>query len=230
MTADNRDRGMTLVELLVAISVLAIATTLITAMVVSLARTSTRQEAEQYSSRTAAVALDQVGRIVRGATPTLHANGWQQLPAIVEARADRVRLSTYLDANADNPAPTLVELRIDAASGTMTETRWASYRSGGVWTFAATPSRTRVVLEGVLPQGRSLPNGAVVGSAFDYFAVDGRAMALPTSGRLADAQRAEVSSIRVALAVQSQPGTGAPPAVIETTVSMPNVPEPDEED
>lgn len=230
MTIDSRDRGMTLVELLVAISLLAIATTLITAMVVTLARGSARQEAEQYSSRTAAVALDQVGRIVRGATPTLHANGWQQLPALVEARADRVRLSTYLDADADNPAPTLVELRIDAVSGTMTETRWPAYRSGGVWEFASTPSRTRVVLEGVLPQGRSLPTGGSVQRAFAYFAADGRALPLPTSGQLTDAQRAEVSSIRVALAVQSQPGTAAAPAVIETTVSMPNVPEPDEED
>ncbi|ERG63670.1 hypothetical protein L332_04275 [Agrococcus pavilionensis RW1] len=230
MTADSRDRGMTLVELLVAISLLAIATTLITAMVVTLARSSTRQEAEQYSSRTAAVALDQVGRVVRGATPTLHANGWQQLPAVVEARADRVRLSTYLETDADNPAPTLVELRIDAASGTMTETRWASYRSGGVWAFQSTPFRTRAILAGVLPPGRSLPSGGSVGRAFDYFAADGRALPLPTSGQLTDAQRAEVSSIHVALAVQAQPGTAAAPAVIETTVMMPNIPEPDEED
>lgn len=224
------ERGLTLIELLVAISLLAIATTLITTLVVTLAQNFSRQEVQQDNSRTTAVAMQQVGRVVRGATPMLHENGWQQLPAVSDARADRLRLSTYVDSESVATGPTEVELRLDAAAGDLIETRWASQRSSGVWVFDATPSRTRTILRDVLPAGAALASGETLEGLFQYVAADGRVLSIPAGGQLTAVQRSEVAAVRVLLAVQTAPGSRASAAVLRTTFSMPSVPDHEEEE
>lgn len=226
---EDRQRGMTLVELLVAMSLLAIALALITTLMVTLTHTFVRQEAQQQSSRTAAVAMQQVGRVVRGATQTMHSNGWQQLPAVIDARQDRVRLSTYIDTDSAASGPTQIELRLDAGTAELLETRWAARRSGGVWVFESTASRTRTILHGMLPAGTRLPTGGAVRGLFEYVASDGRLLSIPSSGQLSEAQRGEVAAVRVSLAVQTASGGDASPAVIQTTFAMRNLPGPEDD-
>ncbi|GEK80999.1 PulJ/GspJ family protein [Agrococcus baldri] len=205
----ERERGMTLIELLVAISLLAVAMTLLTSMVVSASRTFTQQETQQDSTNRAAIAMRSVTQVIRGGTELELSSTWQPAPVFSTARPDSLTMNTYVGVDSTDEGPTRVTLTVDAARGELVETRFASSRAGGVWVYSTTPSRTRVLAYDV---SSSAP--------FSYLRAD--STALP-SRALSETERREIAAVRVTLAVQSVPGSDASPAELVSVVSLPNL-------
>lgn len=218
---EGRERGFTLMELLVAMSVLAIVTTVLTMMIVALSQTFARQESEQDSSRTAAVGMQQISKVIRAGAEVPRSSTWQALPAFESARADSLILNAYLDPETAVVGPTRVELAVNSA-GELVETRWSARRSGGDWVYNTTPTRTHVVVRDVAPRGTPV-GGSPSPALFTYVGATGAPIVLPASGTLTEAQRREVVAVRVSLVVQTSAGTDAAPAQLVSTVSIPNL-------
>lgn len=216
-----RDRGFTLVEMLVAISLLAIVSTLITTLVVTVSQTFTREESEQDSSRTAAVGMQQVTRIIRAGAEIPLSSVWQALPAFESARADSLILNTYLDTETTANGPTRIRLELSSARE-LVETRWSAQRSGGDWVYRTTPARTHVVVRDVVRQGSALAQG-VAPPMFIYLRANGTEITPPSGGALTEAQRREIAAVRVSLAVQTAPGSDASATQLVSTVALPSV-------
>jgi len=216
-----RDRGFTLIELLVAISLFAIVSTLVTMLVVAVSQTFSREESEQDSSRTAALGMQQVTRIIRAGVEVPRTSVWQALPAFESARADSLILNTYLDTETTTNGPTRIQLAVSAA-GELIETRWTAQRTGGDWVYRTTPARTHVVVRDVAPRGTALAQG-VSPAMFAYLRADGSEIAIPTSGTMAEAQRREIVAVRVSLVVQTASGGDAAPTQLVSTVALPSL-------
>ncbi|WAC66370.1 type II secretion system protein [Agrococcus sp. SL85] len=204
----DRERGLTLVELLVAISLLAIAMTLVTALVVSVSRTFTREEAQHESSTAAALGMQQLSRVVRAAAELDTATG-ERAPAFAAASPTALSISAYLDVQRVEDGPVRVDLTLDPTAGTITEQRFASYRASGLWQFRTTPFRTRVVLRDVIDA-----------AVFTYRRANGTS--LPARA-LTAAERREIAAVRVSYAVQADDTGRVAPSRLEATVSLPNI-------
>ncbi|MGY3128354.1 prepilin-type N-terminal cleavage/methylation domain-containing protein [Agrococcus sp. UYP33] len=222
MTAiSDRERGLTLIEMLVAISLFAIVSTLITTLVVTVSQSFSREASEQDSTRTAVLGMQQISRVIRSGTEVPVSTSWQALPAFESARADSMILNGYLDTPSTATGPTRVSLAVNAA-GELVETRFPSTRSGGDWVFATTPNRTRVVVRDVAPRGTPLATGTSP-ALFTYLKADGTALTIPSTGALTETQRREIVAVRVSLVVQTAASDDAAPAQLLSTVGIPNL-------
>lgn len=218
---EARERGFTLIELLVAISLMAIATTLITVMVVTVSRTFTRQEAEQYSSRVATVGMQQISRIVRGGTEVPQSSTWQPLAAFDSARTNSLTVHTYLDASTTASGPVRINLSVNAA-GELIETRTLPRAVGTGWSYVGQPSQSSVVVRDVAPAGTRVA-GAVAPSMFTYLRADGSPFVLSSTAQLTETQRREVVAVRVSLVIQTADAAVAEPAHLVNTIALPNL-------
>lgn len=200
---------MTLIELLVAISLLAVATTLITMLVVSVSQTFARQESQQDSTNTAALAMQQVTTLIRAGTEIEQASTWQPAPVFSTAAPGAMTLNAYVGVDSTDEGPTRVDLAVDTARRELVETRYPSSLSVGVWVYSSTPSRTRVVTRDVASA-----------SPFTYLRADGTVL---PSVELSEAERREIAAVRVSLAVQTHANSDASRAEMVSVVSLPNL-------
>lgn len=205
----ERERGLTLIELLVAISLLAIVTTLITTMVVSVSQNFSRQESQQDSTNQAALAMQNVTRVIRAGTEIELSSTWQPGPVFTVAAPGSLTLNAYVDVDSTAQGPTRVTITVDTASGELVETRYASRKSGGVWVYRSAPSRIRVIARDVTST-----------APFTYL----RANGTPLPARvLTEAERREIAAVRVRIAVQTHATSNASLAEMDSVVSLPNL-------
>lgn len=202
------DRGLTLVELLVAISLLAIAMTLVTALVVTVSRTFTREEAQHDSSTTGALGMQNLSRAIRGAAEMDTASG-ERAPAFAAASPTSATFSAYLDVEDVEEGPVRVELVLDTAADRIVERRYDSYRASGLWAFRTSPSRERVLV-------RDVRDSAV----FTYRRANGTS--LPSRALTVD-ERREIAAVRVTYGVQTDASGRVAPVRLEAVVSLPNL-------
>jgi prepilin-type N-terminal cleavage/methylation domain-containing protein len=207
-TAD-RERGLTLIELLVAISLFAIVSTLITTLVITVAQTHAREESQQDSTNGASLGMQHITRIVRAGTEIPQSSTWQTAPAFSVAQPRAMTLQSYLDVESTDEGPTRVALTIDTATGQVTERRFAPRKSGGIWVYDATPTSTRVLVRDV-----------TASSAFTFLRADGSTL---PSRTLTESERREIAAVRVDLAVQTHATDDAAPTALRAEVSLPNL-------
>lgn len=206
---DERDRGLTLIELLVAISLLAIVTTLITTMVVSVSQNFSRQESQQDSTNQAALAMQNVTRVIRAGTEIELSTTWQPAPVFSVAAPASLSLNAYVGVDSTAQGPTRVSMTVNPASGELVETRYASSKSGGVWVYRSSPSRTRVIARDVTTT-----------APFTYLRADGTALPARV---LSEDERREIAAVRVRIAVQTHANGDASLAEMDSVVSLPNL-------
>ena len=207
-TPTPRDRGLTLIELLVAISLFAIVSTLITTLVITVAQTHARQESQQDSTNAASLGMQHITRIIRAGTE-IPSSTWQSAPAFSVAEPSRMTLQSYLDVESTAEGPTRVALAIEPATGILTERRIAPTKSSGLWVYTSPATAPRVLVRDV-----------ATGSTFTYLRADGTQ--LPARA-LTEAERREIAAVRVELTVQTHATDDAQPTQLRAEVSLPNL-------
>lgn len=210
--------GMSLVELLIAIMLAGLVSTLAIGMLVAGTRSVNLAQSIDGGTRQASNGMNQVARMIRAATPNPLANpapgGAQNDPAILSATATTLAFYAYVNLTGGE-SPVQVRYSIDSG-GRLIEQQWnptsASAGANGHWDFPALTTKPNV--QRVLCS--AIPASTVV---FQYLNKAGAELA-PTT--LTDAtSRGSITSVRATITIQP---TGAASAVtIGNTIGMANV-------
>lgn len=207
----SSDAGISLVELIVAVALTAIVSTLVVSVFVGVSRSVTRESVSAAASESATVAMREVTRVIRSGAP-LQAPGAATLPVFVEAGTDTLTLHTFTDTSSAAPRPLVVRFAVDG--GELTETRWPATTAFAPWAFASTPSPPRTVARGLSATGTS---------TFRYVDATGQPIDPPAGGMLGAADRARIAAVTVRLTMPGDAAGSAPSAVLENTVGIPNL-------
>lgn len=228
------ERGVTVIEFVVAMALLSILMSMVLAAFTSFGRSLTRGEVTTESTTVAAVGMNEVTRVLRAGTeievranPTDPAN----LPVFVLAAREEILLHAYIDADSglDDPPPVLIRFRVDPVSRDLVESRWAATLVNGFWTFPnhlalPTPMSSRVVARKIIPPSPTER------SFFTYLRTEGCVVAEPTcdlvpaSGNALNAfEINRVVAVEVTMKVQADPSGQADPVTITNRVGIPNL-------
>src|SRR5690554_6017179 len=164
----NREAGFGLSELIVAMFLFSIVSTLAVTLVVTVSQSFMRERAANDSMNVAAIGMNEVTRVVRSGTLVPQASG-ADLAVFTQADRESVTLHAYIDTNSASPAPMRVRFAVDPVTRDLTETRWLAYPHptvAGAWLFHSTPASSRVVARKIVVPA---PSEA---SLFTYLKID----------------------------------------------------------
>lgn len=216
---DDRDgdRGMTLLELVVAMAISSILIALIVSMFTSASRSVYDQEAAIENSRLASVAMNEVTRIMRAGTEIPVSGSANNTPVFAFAGAERIVMHSFIDAvSATDPAPVRVEFSRNA-DNELVETRWDAYHaSAAYWSFRTTSTYARTIARSLLP-----PQGAR--PLFTYFDKDNVALTPASGASLTTAQIRNIAAVQITMQVQGDASGRVAPVVVQNLVGLPNL-------
>lgn len=214
--AAGDERGITLVELMVAIVVLGLLSTMVVSIYVQTTRTVTASSNLSQNTKTASNIMNEMSRVIRSATNNSTGNGLYD-SAIVDAKADSLTILAYVDADAVNPRPVRVTFAINATSRQIVETRWsAKAGSNGLWIFDSSNP---------LISTRTLPGTIIAGNGplFRYYKGNRTTEIIPPTAGLDDTKRRTVAAVQVSFTVRGANNTNADPLALTNLVGMPNL-------
>ncbi|HEV7957600.1 MAG: type secretion system protein [Microbacteriaceae bacterium] len=210
------DEGFSLPELIVAMFLFGIVMTLVVTLFATFNSHFTRERSATDSTNVASIGMNETSKVIRAGT-IINRDSGSDLPIFVVAGNESVRLYSYLAADSLNPAPIMVELKIDG-NRQLVETRWDATRDGtDQWIFpAATPENStssRVVARKLLPPtGSSLP-------LFTYLRPDGTVIPAP----VASTDLGNIGGVKVTMTVQADETERAAPVELHNRVGLPNL-------
>lgn len=198
------ERGFTLVELMVTMSILSIVMALITGTTIFLQRSINETDQRYDDLGQARVAMDATTKWVRSAITVAP---FTQPFSI--ARRSQVTLLTNVDVGGGTP-PRRVDLRV--VGGALQEQVWAGTINGsGNWQLAGGAPRTRTIARGVTST-----------QPFTFFDVDGNDITPANDRVLTPAEMELVRRVGIAVTVQQQPNVDVPPSQLRNRVVLPN--------
>jgi type II secretory pathway pseudopilin PulG len=212
----HRDTGLTLVELLVAMTL----TGLVAVMTISLFLSSNNSvkiaKSVDDGTRMASNGMNEVARMIRAATANPYANPLpgdpQSDPAIISASANSVKFYAFVNLSAAGESPVMVEFKVNP-QGQLVETQWAATTTvagaNGHWDFSGTSNPPRILCN-------SIPT---TGQLFHYLTAAGVEIASPGTDQTL---RSTVRAVQVVLTI-SPTGNGVNPVTLNNTVGMPNL-------
>ena len=208
------EAGISLTELIVAMLIFGIASTMIIGFFVSTTRTMSLAQSLNTNTKQASNGMNQTARLIRAGTENPIPNNNTNDPAFVEAMPERLTMYAYVNLQSSEQTPVMVQLSLNAQRQ-LIEKQWAANDIGnGYWSFpavTASPLSTRILASSVAP----------VGTMFTYLKADGTA--LPSTGTHSADVRRSIAAVKVTLTLQ-EAGLGAEHRVtLENTVGIPNL-------
>jgi len=212
------DRGITLVELMVAMMLLSLLMVMVVGFFVSANRAYRSNTTIDQNTRVASNIMTEVARSLRAASENpLPDNSTDS--AFVLASSTSVTFFAYINLDASVEIPEQLQFSVNANNMVVESTWAATAATGGFWTFPAVtsaPTSTRILGGPILPVAKGGP------VLFSYNAVDGSAIAGVTTSTTNDVART-IASVDVAVTVGTSSTAGANAALINT-VGLPNLP------
>jgi len=215
--ARERETGLTLIELLVAMGISSILIALIVTMFVSTSRSFSDQEGSLDNSRMASTAMNEVTRILRAGTEIPESGVAANQPVFEYAGAEKIIMRSFIDAeSASDPAPLRVQFARNGANE-LVETRWTAYHVNVTyWKFNTTSTYARTIARSLLAPTTATP-------LFRYFDKAGTPLTPAANASLTEAQRRNVASVQVTMQVQADDSGRVAPVSIQNMVGMPNL-------
>jgi prepilin-type N-terminal cleavage/methylation domain-containing protein len=199
----KRDRGTTLVEMLVTMIVLGFLTTAVTLTVVTMDRNSTTTKARDFATEQSAATVDRASHLIRTATPEGAGNA-------MFTYAGDTHVTLYSSIGQAN-GPALVDLNLTgpATHGTLTATITPADANSN-YTYTGTP-----VVE---HDGTDIINSTGT-PLFTYYDVSGNVLATPMT---TVAQLIKIARVKITVVDQEQ-GLSSAPVTNSTLVYIRNV-------
>lgn len=211
LRAHGSDEGISLVELIVAVMISAIALTVTTGLFVNVSRSTVVVGTSRAASGVAANAIDELGRVVRAASTNPTGTTTPADPAVVSGTATSLTVISYIDTDPMSPTPSRVDFTVGPSpASNLTETRTAGVlQPTGYWSF--TGAVTTRTISGPLDTGSPL---------FTY--LDSAGAPVPQGSGFTLAQRQSIAAIRITVTVQRQGRVGSDPVQLTTTAALLN--------
>nr|WP_241732327.1 type II secretion system protein [Galbitalea soli] len=217
--AGGDDRGITLIELLVATLIFSILLTLVVSAYSTLSRSITLAGAVDSNVKLSSLGMNEISKVLRFAATNPVLGHPINDPAFVTADVETLTVYSYVDANATTPAPVKVTFSLNA-SRQLVEQRYAGTATNGFWSFASTPSVTRILTGAVIaPSAGERP-------LFSYQTVTNGTYLTVPSGGLTASQLPQVAAVTVTMKIKGASGAGggaSSPMTISNTVGLPNL-------
>lgn len=231
------DDGITMAELLVAMLVFGILSTLVVGFFASTVRTMSQVQALSTNTSQASNGMNESARIIRAGTdnpvkPTAANPAPKPQPAFLQAKKESLVMYAYVNlapvaATDELFRPIMVKLSLDSKRR-LIEQRWSATAAGdGYWTFPDPdrdpPAESRILAATVAPEGAD--------SLFTYTDANGARLCVATAGAqclpaagLPEASRRLIAAVKVSLTIEDESGSGEQHRVtLENTVGVPNL-------
>jgi prepilin-type N-terminal cleavage/methylation domain-containing protein len=231
------ERGFTLVELLVAIFVLAILLTMVTVFFASTLKIITTTQGTQQATANASTTINTVARVVRSSSEVTITGGTTPSPAFIAGTSESATFYSYTDAYVSSSStqvqPSIVQFSLNA-SRQLVEKRWLpTATSGDIFTFpalTATPTYNHIIGGPLLATPAAPPASAPASTYLDsayaplFTYLDATGLAITPSGTgLTCAQQQSVASVLVTVRVNGATSSVHPAVVLQNTVGLPNL-------
>jgi type II secretory pathway pseudopilin PulG len=216
------DSGISLIELLVAMGLVIVLSTIVIGTYSSLVQAIGTSNALNRSTEQASNGMNEVARQVRAGTSNPVAGNALNDPAFVQATTESLVIYAYVNLqSASVQQPVMVRFRVDATTRRLIEDIWpATQTSTGYWIFPLTstaPSQTRILSSVV--GTRSSPNPWL----FTYIAGT-VPLTVPTSPAVfSRTQLSSITAVQITLTVQTSLTDASRPVTLQNTVVMPNL-------
>lgn len=213
----RRQRGLTLIELLIAMMLTSLVAAMTIGLFISATRSSTIAQSVDGGTRQAANGMSEMTRMIRAATanPVANPSPGNPLttPAIVSAAANSITLDAYVNLTGASESPVQVNFAVNA-QGQLVETQWPATTTvagaNGNWVFSTTPSSTRILCDSVPASGQ----------LFHYLVAAGTEIAPPAATDTTTL--ATIRAVQIVLVINSSSQASAP-VTLTNTVGMPNL-------
>jgi type II secretory pathway pseudopilin PulG len=220
------ERGISLAELIVAMSVSILVLAMAGAFFVSVSRASSTTTGVDGNTRVASTAMLEVQRMLRVASNNPVASGVDTQYAFQYASATSVRFFAYINLNSTaDVQPVEVQFTVDPAKRTIVETKWTGTATDAARTYFDFPRATTPTLPNAPTSRLSLASSVVPGVLFTYADAGGNPLQ-PGAAGLSAADLQSVRSVTVTLTV-GEPDASRPAAddnvTLTSTVGMPNL-------
>lgn len=212
------DRGLTLVELLIAMGLFAVLLAIVGGTFYSITTATTFAAARDQNGRAASTAMNEVVRKVRSAAdnPRL---GTSDAPAFAVAGTNTVQFTTLV-ATGRTAAPQQVRFTV-GSSGTLTEQIVPGVTTDNAYyTFPGSGTTTTITSSIEVPAAGATP-------VFEYLQLSGATLTPdPSTGLLSAAQLGQIAFVRVTLRVSSSASTLQNGTTLRNTIGLPNLLDP----
>ena len=215
------DRGITLVELIVAMSLLLVVSVVVIGGYQAVVGSLGTANALNKNTEQASNGMNEAAREIRAATSNPVAGQTLNDPAVVTATNESLVIYAYVNLQSSSAQlPVQVRLRVDPATRGLYEDIWsATQNSAGYWIFpspATAPKSTRQLATYIATPASSDPY------IFTYLAGT-TVLTVPTTGAFTTAQRLSITSIKITMTVQASPTDASHAVTLQNTVGMPNL-------
>ncbi|PZO56382.1 MAG: hypothetical protein DI639_17275 [Leifsonia xyli] len=222
----REDRGLSLAELIVAMSVTVLLLAMAGAFFASVTRASTTTTGVDSNTRVASTAMREMQRMFRVASNNPVASGVDTQYAFQYASATSVRFFAYINLNsAVDVQPVEVQFTLNASKGTITETKWNGTATDASKSYFEFPRATTATLGNTPTSTLTLASSVVPTALFTYRDAGGNAL-MPGATGLSAADLQSVRSVTVALTVgerEAAKPSAANNVSLTSTVGMPNL-------
>jgi len=209
------DAGISLAEMLVAMTMFALLLGLTGGFIASAYRASGQVRAIDGATRTASAGMAEMTRTLRAATNNPVSTSTLADAAFVEATATAVTVYAYVNLTSSVAKPVKVRFSVDDKNN-LVETQWASVDLGkGYWGFQTAPSSTRVLAASVVPASAG---GA---TSFAYVDSTGAVISL-AAGSVPTAFVRGIAAVTVTLQIGTSAGLDRS-TTLTNTVGLPNI-------
>ncbi|MBT2501978.1 prepilin-type N-terminal cleavage/methylation domain-containing protein [Curtobacterium sp. ISL-83] len=215
------ERGLTLVELLVAMALSLIVLTVAGSFLVSAQKASLTASSTSQNTRAASAGMNEMERMLRAATDNPVPTGDDSQYAFQYASATSVRFFAYVNLDSTLSQAVEVQLTLDPVADRVTETKWNGTAVAGNSSYFAFPLGSAAALSVTPSSTRTLVSSAVNATAFSFKDSVGNVLGSLTSP-VSAANLPNIRTVDIALTVGSS--TSDPNAVTLTnSASLPNI-------
>ena len=204
------DRGFTLVELLMTMSILSLVMALITGTTIFMQRSINQTDQRFDDLSQARVAMDATSRWVRSAITVERASSTIDTQPFAEARRSRVDLIANIGVGGASAAPRRVVLEVVSGNQLREQVWRGTIDAAGEWAQSGSPT-TRILARGLTDT-----------RVFTFFDADGNDLTPASDTALTEAVREQVRRVGIAISVRQAPNVGVPASQLTTRVTLPN--------
>jgi prepilin-type N-terminal cleavage/methylation domain-containing protein len=203
-------RGLTLTEMMVTLVILAIIGTALVATTAAVSKALVREQTKGTSLDIARIGINRMGKAVRAGTELIKVDGSTD-PAFTSIAPEAITMYVSF-----GPTPTKMTFSVNA-NRELVEQVWTSTGTGTAadqppYTFVSSPRTT--VIASKIPANTAVP-------LFKF--LDSNGVALSTQTSTLASVTSLVRQVDVTLEVNSDPSRGAPSAVLNQAIVLPNL-------